>query len=249
MTPAVFVTSAAPYRHVIRTWVLLLLLAQPLFTLGCGWGAEPPPHPPPDPKLDIVVVGTNLQINGQLLNVTNITPAQITSALGAPPLSTDDWLYFQTLGVSVALKEGRLITLNVLFTPYGLAEDRGMAGFEGRFLVNGAWIHRDAEIYHIEKELGRPCNRGNQGIGGFDKSPFPDSWDCEVGGQPFAYWMKRHYHEEHPVFAFEVVFYEQPFPPQPTLPELSWSDVVRLPFDLIKIGIGIVKSVMERLKQ
>jgi hypothetical protein len=225
-------------------WVVLLLL-----TIGCDLRVETPPHPPPDPTLDIVVVGTRVQINGHSLDTTNVTDAQVVAALGEEPFRQHDWLHFRNRGVSLGLKERRFRALEVTLTPRGQMQDQGMAAFKGRFIVNGAWIHPDAEIYHIEAEMDYPCNQGNQGVGKFSGSSYPGSynydWHCTVGGQPFSYWLKRYYDEEHPLFAFGVEFHDQPHPPRPPLPEFSWSDAVRLPGDLVALAIAMVKATIE----
>jgi hypothetical protein len=231
-----------------HTWVVRLLMLVPLFfMLSCGRGGKPPPHPPPDPKLDVIVVGTQVQLNGQALDVSTVTPERIIKALGEAPLVDGEWLHFLKLGVSFKLEQRGLTTLHVVFTPYGFAKERGTAGFQGRLLVNGAWIHRDAHIYHVEREMGRPCTDGNQGVGDFAKSPFRDSWHCDVAGQPLVYWMKRYPDAEHPVFAFDVEFHERPFPPQVQSPDVSWSDVVQLPFDVLWMVFDTLRTMLEML--
>lgn len=241
----------APRSSTALHGVFTLALVMALCTLACDLTVETPPHPPADPKLDIVVTGTRVQINRTSFDVTSATQAQVTAALGAEPSVRGNLLEYRNVGVSIVLQQGRMKNLEVYFTPYGLAKEAGMMGFQGRFIVNGAWIHRDAELYHIEAEMGRPCNEGNQGVGGFSKSPFYGSWTCDVGGQPYGYWLKRYYNAEHPLFAFEVDFYQQPYPPQPPVPTLTWSDVASIPSTLVYIAtrsIELIIGAVERVR-
>ncbi len=214
------------------------------FLQACDAGAEPPPHPPPHPTLDIVVEDTMVHINGRTLDAERVTEGEVAAAFeGLAPNSTSQDL--RKLGVFVGIEGGRMKSLKLLFTPYGLAEDRGAGAFAGRLIVNGAWIHPDATLYHIDEELGYPCRRSTKGNGVFTESAFANSWTCEVGDKPYLYWLKRYPEAEHPLFAFEIEFHEAPYPPQEPLPEVSGWDVLTLPWHLLKAVVGFVQDIVD----
>jgi hypothetical protein len=216
---------------------------------GCG-DRGPPPHPLPDPKLDIVVEGFVLKINRVAIDIRDVTREVLEDAVGQPSdADSAPHASWNKLGIDVAIGGHQLHgALRVYFQPYGMAADDGMQPFKGRLIVNGAWIHPAAEIFHIEKELGLPCNGGNQGVGRFRREPFKDSWSCDVGGAPFAYWMKYSSSGDKPLAAFDVIYREQPNParepmPGPVSPWALAKDAVSVVWDLTKLVWKFVRGL------
>ena len=124
------------------------------------------PVPPTDPKINIVIEGSEIRYNGNAMVFGQCLESWV-AAIGTPSRLPDFWpdggATWDDLGISVGVSRGHVIGLSFMLLPHDqcttfLGNGQNSwprQAFQGRLLLDRGWVAPDVDPREIESESPR----------------------------------------------------------------------------------------------